>query len=67
MSYSEFQGLGVLAFDWFCLLRIPGGDWNDQEAFKCDCDQECTIILCYMCKNSAIRFQEKSYAVGDLQ
>ena len=28
LTYSELQGLGVLVLDWFCLLVIPGSDWD---------------------------------------
>ena len=34
MTYSGIQGLEMLALDWFCLLGIPGSDWDDQEALK---------------------------------
>ena len=32
LTYSGFQGLEVLVLDWFCLLVIPGSDWDGQEA-----------------------------------
>ena len=34
MTYSGIQGLRVLVLDWFCLLGIPGSDWDGQEALK---------------------------------
>ena len=34
MTYSGIQGLEMLALDWFCLLVIPGSDWDGPRILK---------------------------------